>query len=215
MRLIRRHFPFNTEQTVNILSEFGPLITMFVVNAIYGIEAGTWALLATTILAIITMLIVLRRLPVFPLIASAVTFSFGTLALVTGDPMWVQLKVTIFNALFAVFLLGGLWLGKNFFKYVFGTTFFYTHEGWDKFTKNFAWFFIFTAVANEIVRVSFADFLYYVGDYRLDGINIWILFKIFIIMPISGLFAWWQTQQLQKYRLPAPATGRAAAERVR
>lgn len=203
---VKRHFPFNAEQTINIVSEFGPLITMFVVNAIYGIDAGTWALIATTLLAILTMLLVLRRLPVFPLIASAVTVTFGALTLVTGNPMWVQIKVTIFNALFAGFLFFGLWQKKNFFKYVFDKTFHYTQEGWDKFTWNFAWFFIFTAVANEVVRVGFADVLYYVGSYRLDGVNIWILFKIFIIMPLSSLFAWWQIRAMQKYRIQAPQT---------
>lgn len=206
MGWIRRHFPFNAEQSVNILSEFGPLITMFVVNAAYGIDSGTWALIVSTVLAIATMLIVLKRLPVFPLIASAVTITFGALTLITGDPMWVQIKVTIFNALFAGFLLFGLWRGKNFFKYVFDKTFHYTIEGWNKFTWNFAWFFVFTAVANEVVRLSFADVLYYVGDYRLDGVNIWILFKLVIIMPISGLFAWWQTKLMQKYRLPDPGS---------
>ena len=45
----RRHFPFNTEQTVNILGEIGPLVSMFLVNGIYGIAAGTWALIGTTI----------------------------------------------------------------------------------------------------------------------------------------------------------------------
>lgn len=205
MNWLRRHFPFNAEQTVNILSEFGPLMTMFIVNAVHGIEAGTWSLIVTTFLAIATMLVVLRRLPVFPLIASAVTITFGALTLMTGDPMWVQIKVTIFNALFAVFLLGGLALGKNFFRYVFGSTFYYTPEGWNKFTRNFAWFFVFTAIANEVVRVGFADFLYYVGDYRLDGVNVWILFKVFVIMPLSGLFAWWQTRLLQNHRLPEAA----------
>jgi intracellular septation protein len=50
-RNVSRHrlYPFNAEQTVNILSEFGPLVTMFVVNALYGINAGTWALITTTV----------------------------------------------------------------------------------------------------------------------------------------------------------------------
>ena len=37
MSALKRLMPFNAEQTVNILSEFGPLVTMFVVNAMYGI----------------------------------------------------------------------------------------------------------------------------------------------------------------------------------
>jgi intracellular septation protein len=211
MNWFKRHYPFNGEQSVNILSEFGPLITMFVVNAAYGITAGTYALIGATVIAIGTMLYIMGRPPVFPLIASAVTITFGALTILTNNPMWVQVKVTIFNLLFALFLFYGLYVGKNFFKYVFDKTFHYTKEGWDKFTWNFAWFFIATAIANEAVRLGFADANYNVGKYKLDGVNIWILFKLFIIMPISGMFAWWQTQVMHKYRLPA-TTGAKAAE---
>ncbi|MDX2307851.1 MAG: septation protein IspZ [Hyphomicrobium sp.] len=106
----KRHwYPFNAEQTINILSEFGPLVTMFVVNAIAGIHAGTWALIISTVIAMIVMRLVLGRLPVFPIIASGVTIIFGVLTLLTGDPMWVQIKVSIFNAMFGGFLFGGLW----------------------------------------------------------------------------------------------------------
>src|SRR3970040_2402389 len=104
MSTAKRFYPFNGKQTVNILSEFCPLVTMFIVNAIDGIETGTWALITTTIMAIGVMFYMFRLPPVFPLIASTVTIVFGTLTLVTGDAMWVQIKVTIFNALFAAFL---------------------------------------------------------------------------------------------------------------
>jgi len=276
MSWLKRVFPFNAEQTVNILSEFGPLVTMFVVNAAYGINAGTWALITTTLIAIFAMFWVFGRPPVFPLIASSVTVAFGALTLVTGDPMWVQIKVTIFNAMFAGVLFGGLWgheerghhrsmwavigliaagmgaqagylymtggvadflatltedgaaeafrrlpqlilvaailigfqvgsmlLKRNFFKYVFEKTFHYTDEGWDKFTWSFAWFFVFTAVANEAVRLSFKDTeVYMVLGHEMDGVNIWIMFKILIIMPLSGLYAWYLTTQMHKYRIP-------------
>jgi intracellular septation protein len=200
----KRFYPFNAEQTVNILSEFGPLVTMFVVNAAAGINWGTRALIVTTIFAIILMRIVLKRLPVFPLIASSVTIVFGLLTLLTGDPMWVQIKVTIFNAMFAAFLFLGLWLDKNFFQYVFQKTFFYTKEGWDRFTWSFAWFFVFTAVLNEVVRLSFKDTqLYSVLGFEMNGVNVWILFKIALIMPLSGVYAWFLTRLMQKYRVPA------------
>ncbi|MFN3867597.1 MAG: inner membrane-spanning protein YciB [Hyphomicrobiaceae bacterium] len=202
MSRMRKIYPFNAEQTVNIASEFGPLVTMFVVNAAYGIAAGTWALLVTTVIAIVVMRIVLKRLPAFPLIASTVTLAFGALTLITGDPMWVQIKVTIFNAMFAVFLFIGLWLNRNFFKYVFEKTFHYTKQGWDRFTWSFAWFFVFTAVANEAVRLTFKDDqIYHLFGYEMDGVNVWILFKIAIIMPASGLYAWFLTRLMHKYRI--------------
>jgi intracellular septation protein len=200
----KRWFPFTAEQSVNILSEFGPLVTMFVVNAIGGIEAGTWALMISTVIAIAVMRIILGRLPIFPIIASTVTIVFGALTLYTHDPMWVQIKVTIFNVLFGAFLLLGLFLKKNFFKYVFEKTFHYTEEGWNKFTLSFALFFFLTAVLNEVVRQSFKDTqLYDILGHQLNGVNIWILFKVAVIMPLTGLYAWILTRIMQKYRIDA------------
>ena len=204
-------YPFNTEQTVNILGEFGPLVTMFLVNAVYGVTIGTWALIVSTVLALIMTLVVLGRPPVFPFIAGAVTIGFGIMTLVTGDPKWVQIKVTIFNTLFAGILWIGLALGRNFFQFVFGKTFHYTLEGWNKFTNAFAWFFIFTAVANEAVRLGFHDVVFDVMGKKLDGVQIWILFKVFFTMPAAGIFGWWQTNKLMKYRLPAPNAGKTPA----
>ena len=77
MNWLRKLYPFNAEQTVNIVSEFGPLVAMFIMNAAYGINVGTWALIITTGMAIVAMLLVLGRLPMFPLIASTVTIVFG------------------------------------------------------------------------------------------------------------------------------------------
>ncbi len=323
---MRRLYPFTAEQTVNILSEFGPLVMMFVVNAMFGIAAGTWSLIASTVAAIVAMRLVLHRLPVFPLIASTVTVAFGGLTLITEDPMWVQIKVTIFNAMFGGFLFGGLWrftnvprllsalarsifsrvragadlglagrlgrllsaifpilallaagwifgaeigslallasagvlviftqrrpddialvalavtmsfgtfyifsqspvwlsvnrialgamlagfllgvtvLNRNFFAYTFEKTFHYTQEGWDRFTRSFALFFIFTAVLNEIVRLSFHDTaVYNIFGYEMNGVNVWILFKVAFIMPMSGLYAWFLTRLMHKYRIP-------------
>jgi intracellular septation protein len=202
----KRLYPFNAEQTVNLLSEFGPLVTMFVVNAMYGIDIGTWALIITTVMAIVAMLYIFRRPPVFPLIASSVTVVFGALTIITGDPMWVQIKVTIFNAMFALFLMAGLWFKHNFFKYVFDKTFHYTDEGWNKFTWSFALFFLLTAVANEYVRRTFHDEQFYrLFGYEMSGVNIWILFKVAIVLPVSGLYAWVLTRLMQKYRLPDTA----------
>ena len=276
MGFLRRVFPFSAEQTVNILSEFGPLVTMFIVNAAAGINAGTWALIISTVVAMVVMRMVLGRFPIFPIIASSVTIVFGVLTLITGDPMWVQIKVSIFNALFAGFLFGGLWatspliggraklatlailglgvvgqipfmlgglpdlssleepvttnliclgsvlvgflLGglvfkRNFFGYVFEKTFHFTQEGWDRFTFSFAWFFVFTAVLNELVRQVFdAESMYAVpllGD--MNGVNIWILFKVAFIMPVSGIYAWYLTKLMQKFRIDGPEHAAASS----
>jgi len=202
MKRLVRWFPFNAEQTVNILSEFGPLVTLFVVNALYGVTAGIWSLIGTTILSLIVMWVVLKRLPMFALIAGGITLIFSGLSLYTHDPMWVQLKVTLFNAIFAVFLGIGLVLKKNFFKYTFEKTFHYTTEGWNKFTKSFIVLFLFLAAANEAVRIGFPwqndfDLL----GWKTDGLNVWVMFKVAIVMPLTGIYAYVMTRKLQKFAM--------------
>jgi intracellular septation protein len=203
----RRHFPFNAEQTVNIVGEIGPLFAMFLVNGIYGILAGTWALIFSTLLSLAVTLWVLGRPPIMPFIAGAVSISFGTLTIVTGNAMWVQIKVTLFNALVALLLWIGLRSGKSFFRFVFGNTFHYTEEGWYKLTRNVALFFLATAILNEIVRLGCARTHIFALNRVFTGLDIWILFKIFFIMPATGLFFWWQVRGLQRYRLPEPVAG--------
>lgn len=201
----RRYYPFNAEQTVNILGEIGPLCAMFLVNGVYGIAAGTWALIATTIVSLVSCLWMLGRPPIMPFIAGAVSVTFGTLTLITGDAMWVQIKVTLFNTLVAAVLWFGLKTGHNFFRFVFSKTFHYTEEGWYKLTRNVALFFLGTAVINEVVRLGFSDFEMFALDRIFTGIDIWILFKIFVIMPVTAAFFWWQSRLMHKYRLPAAA----------
>src|SRR5262245_55119354 len=111
---------------------------MFLVNGIAGIAAGTWALILSTLVSLAVSLWVLGRPPIMPFIAGAVSIAFGTLTLITGDAMWVQIKVTLFNTLVAFLLWVGLKTGKSFFRFVFGSTFHYTEEGWHKLTRNVA-----------------------------------------------------------------------------
>jgi intracellular septation protein len=179
----RRHFPFNAAQTVNIVGEIGPLFAMFLVNGISGIVAGTWALIFSTVLSLGVTLWVLGRPPVMPFIAGA---------------------VTLFNALVAFVLWLGLRSGRNFFRFVFGNTFHYTDEGWYKLTRNVALFFLVTAFVNEAIRLGFAHTHFFALNRDFTGLDIWILFKIFGIMPATALFFWWQVRLLQRYRLPEP-----------
>ncbi len=212
-----RFFPFNAEQTINILSEFGPLVTMFVINAMFGINAGTWALVITTVIAIAVMYYMFHRPPVFPLIASSVTIFFGALTLITHDAMWVQIKVTIFNSLLAVIFYVGVLRKRYFFEFVFGKTFHYSETGWHLLTRNVALFFLITAIANEAVRLGFETtqipcpdaWSWLVRKEIIGGLEIWMIFKLFVVMPLTTLYLVWQVRLLQQYRLPEPVKARS------
>lgn len=204
MSILRKIYPFNAEQTVNLLSEFGPLITLFVVNYLFGAVAGIWSLIGTTVLSLIVMQIVLKRLPMFALIAGGITLVFSFIALYYNDVMWVQLKVTLFNASFALFLWAGLILDKNFFKYSFEKSFHFSVEGWRKFTKSFIALFLFLAALNEALRLGFdKDTNYAFFGLNLTGFEIWGAAKLFFVMPFTGLYAFVMTRVLQKYAISA------------
>ena len=207
MKVLRLKYPFTADQTVNMTSEMGPLVAMFIVNGVTGdVAMGTWALILSTVAALVASILVLGRPPIMPFIAGGVSITFGILSLVTGDPMWVQIKVTIFNTIVAVGLAFGLKRGWNFFHFVFGRTFHYTTEGWSRLTRNVAWFFLFTAVVNEAIRLGFdAESLYHFDllNLVLRGIDIWILFKLFFVMPVSAAFMAHQVWILRHHRLPA------------
>ena len=100
--------------------------------------------------------------------------------------MWVQIKVTIFNTLVASTLWIGQRTGHDFFRFVFGKTFHYTDEGWHKLTRNVALFFLATAIANEAVRLGFDDFEMLALNHLFTGVDIWVLFKIFVVMPLTA-----------------------------
>ena len=164
----------------------------------------------TTIAALAASLIILKRPPIMPFIAGAVTITFGTLAWYTSDPVWVQIKVTVFNALVAVLLVAGLFRGKYFFEFVFGKTFRYSERGWYLLTRNVAIFFLITAVANEAVRLEFAaaqipcpkTWAWLMRKPILNGLDVWMIFKLFIVMPLTSIYLFWQVRLMQKYRLP-------------
>ncbi len=219
----RRLYPFNAEQTLNITSEIGPIFAMFVVNFMYGVEAGVWSLIGATAIALVASMIVLKRPPIMPFVAGAVSITFGALTLYTGDATWVQIKVTIFNALVAVLLFVGLMRKKYFFEFIFGKTFHYSPRGWATLTRNAALFFLVTAIANEAVRLGFAtahiecpqSWLWLLKKPILSGLDVWMIFKLFIVMPLTGIFFVWQTRAMRPYQIPAPAVARVGtAERA-
>ena len=214
MRSWLRQFPFNAEQTINVVGEIGPIFAMFVVNFAMGLEAGVLALMIATALSLVSSLIILKRPPIMPFIAGTVSIIFGGLTYFTGDGMWVQIKVTIFNTIVAVMLWWGLKTNRNFFEFVFGKTFRFTPEGWYTLTRNAAVFFIVTAIANEAVRLGFDGTTIRALGRDFSGLDIWINFKLFVVMPLTGVFFWWQIKVMQKHRLPEVATVSVAASNL-
>ncbi len=168
--------------------EIGPLGVFFFANAQYGIFAATGAFMVAISVSLAVNFMLLRRLPMLPLVTGFFVLVFGGLTLWLQDELFIKLKPTIVNALFAAILLGGLVFGKSFLKTVLDSVFQLTDEGWRIMTLRWGLFFIFLAVLNEIV-------------HRNVTTDMWVNFKVFGIMPLTLLFSMMQVPLLRRHGL--------------
>lgn len=175
--------------------ELGPLVLFFLGNA-YGdrfgfagdrrIFAATGLFLVATLVSLAVHFVLVRRLPIMPLVSAIVVLVFGGLTLALQDDQFIKLKPTIVNALFGAVLLGGLYWRKPILAVVLDAVLELTEEGWRKLTVRWAMFFFVLAALNEIV-------------WRTQSTDTWVQFKVFGIMPLTVAFALAQTPLILRH----------------
>ena len=171
---------------LKLLVEVGPLLVFFLINGRAGLFWGTGAFMGATVVALAASHILFGRIPTMPLVSGFFVVVFGGLTLWLQDELFIKMKPTIVNVLFAAALFGGLALGKPLFKYLFGDVFRLTDEGWRKLTARWAAFFLVLAALNEIV-------------WRMCSTDVWVSFKVFAIMPLTMAFALAQMRLLKRF----------------
>ncbi|PWR22078.1 septation protein A [Zavarzinia compransoris] len=169
--------------------EAGPLGIFFYCNAKFGIFTATGVFMAATVVALAANWLLERRLPVMPLVSGFFVMVFGGLTLLLQDELFIKMKPTIVNTLFAVILFGGLAFGRSLLKPLFGAAFQLTDAGWRVLTFRWAGFFVFLAVVNEVV-------------WRNFDTDTWVDFKVFAIMPITIVFTLSQMPLILRHQLP-------------
>ena len=176
------------ESNLRQLVDFGGLLAFglaFLVFRLRGLEGdaalvnATWFLVTGSAVGVAVGLIVEKRLALLPLLVGGFALVFGLLTLLTGDGLWVKLKVTILNASLAVALLGGLWLGKQPLRALLGTVIPINDRAWRILTFRYGLFFLCVAITNELVRsealVGWAAQRLGRGD--LDPADVWVSFR--------------------------------------
>lgn len=191
-----KHTPLN--QWTRLGLEMGPLVIFFLLNAkanaLFGnpvaanIFYATGGFMAATIVSLSVSYILVRHLPVMPLVTGVFVMVFGGLTLWLHDDTFIKIKPTLVNTLFAAALLGGLAMGRPLLKLLFNGVFFLTEEGWRQLTIRWGVFFVFLAIVNEIVWRNFST-------------DFWVSFKLFGIMPLTMLFAMAQVPVLMKHQI--------------
>lgn len=177
--------------------EMGPLALFFIANAYadrFGfaesqrIFVATGIFIAATLVALAVSYALLRKLPIMPLVSGVVVVVFGGLTLFLQDEIFIKLKPTIVNTMFALILLGGLYFRKPFLQIVLDSVFELDEEGWRKLTLRWALFFFALAAINEIV-------------WRTQTTDFWVSFKVFGIMPLTIAFALAQTPLILRHEV--------------
>lgn len=195
------------EPILKLVLELGPLMIFFLLNsrggdilgaspalkATFGepIFLATGAFMLAVVISLVVSKLALKKIAIMPLVSGVFVIVFGALTLYLQDDLFIKIKPTLINIIWASLLFGGLYFGILFLKFVFGEVFEITDEGWRVLTIRWACFFLFLAVLNEIVWRSFST-------------DFWVSFKVFGIFPLTLAFGMFQFGILKKYAPTKP-----------
>jgi intracellular septation protein len=171
---------------VKFALELGPLVLFFAAYSRLGIFAATAVLMACVVVTLGVSYVMLRRIPVMPLVTAVIVLIFGSLTLIFHDETLIKIKPTALYILFGAALFAGIWLKKPLLKILFDGALHVTEEGWRQLTWRWAFFFLFLAVLNEII-------------WRTQSTDLWVKFKTFGFLPLTLLFAVAQAPLIMRY----------------
>jgi len=190
------------------LLEIGPLAVFFgtyvgwdyVFPPPAPLEPGALSpsLLAATVVLMVAVVVSLalsykweRRLPLMPLVTAVMVVIFGGLTIILRDEIFIKMKPTIVNGLFAATLFVGIAFNKSFLQPLLGHTLQLSDQGWRILSWRWAFFFVFLACLNEVIWRNFST-------------AFWVSFKAWGMFPITLLFAVAQVPLIQRHALEAP-----------
>ena len=188
---------------INLAVDYGPLLVFFLayrhfspansgdsgVGAVVAVTKGTIAFMVATIAALVVSKWRLGRISPMLWLSTILITGFGALTVFLGDPFWIQVKPTAIYLLFAAALFGGLLRGKPMLRYLLESAFEgLSEQGWLKLSRNWAFFFLFLAVLNEVLRRTLS----------FDG---WLQAKLWGVTALSFLFTFTQIPMLLRHGL--------------
>ena len=176
---------------LKFITDFGPLLIFFTVYYKSGnnLTLAIPPLILSTLIAVALMYFVEKKIPYVPLIGAVVISLFGGLTLYFNNPIFIYMKPTIVNTIFAIILIiSKIYFNKNFLKLFLQTAFQLNEDGWSKLNFRWAYFFIFLAILNEFV-------------WRTQPETTWVNFKVWGMLPITIIFTAMQLPLINKYKI--------------
>ena len=169
-----------------ILIDIGPLAVFFIFYTRSGLQASILPLMIATVIAVLFSYILEKKIPIMPTVGAGIVLIFGGLTIYFDNEVFIKMKPTIINLIFAAILYGGMLLKKPLLKILLGAALKLEEEGWKILTNRWIGFFIALAILNEIV-------------WRTQSTDIWVNFKVFGILILTAVFFVCQAPLIKNY----------------
>jgi intracellular septation protein len=176
---MKKHSKKSHDSLSKFLYDYLPLIVFFVCykfsKAADPLITATIYMVITTFIALIVAYVLTKKIPMVALFSGTILGIFGGLTIFLKDDIFIKIKPTIINLLFATILLYGFFAKKPFLSYLLGEQVKMDDRAWLALSARWACFFILLAALNEIIWRNFST-------------DFWVQFKVFGMMPISMIF---------------------------
>ena len=176
---------------VKFVTDFGPLVVFFFFyyNSDKNLKIAIPPFVLATIISLLVVWIIEKKIPMVPLISGILITLFGGLTIYFDNAVFLYIKPTIINILFGLaLLLGKFFTDEPILKKIMGKSLSLTSEGWDLLNKRWVYFLFSLALLNEIV-------------WRTQTEEFWVNFKVWGILPITFIFTAFQVPLINKYKI--------------
>jgi len=176
---------------VKFVTDFGPLVVFFFFyyNSDKNLKIAIPPFIIATLISLFVVWIIEKKIPMVPLISGILITLFGGLTIYFDNAIFLYIKPTIINILFALaLLLGKFFTDEPILKKIMGKSLSLTSEGWNLLNKRWIYFFFVVAILNECV-------------WRTQSEEFWVNFKVWGLLPITFIFTAFQVPLINKYKI--------------
>ena len=134
---------------VKFVTDFGPLVVFFFFyyNSDKNLKIAIPPFIIATLIALIIVWILEKKIPMVPLIGGILISLFGGLTIYFDNPIFIYIKPTIINILFGLALLFGKYFTKEpVLKKIMGKSILLTDKGWELLGNRWMLFFFGLAI---------------------------------------------------------------------
>ncbi len=176
---------------LKFITDFGPLVIFFFFyyNNDKNLSVAIPPLIVATLLALLVVWFIEKKIPMMPLLSGILITFFGGLTIYFKDPIFIYIKPTIINILFALALLLGKYFTKEpVLKIIMGKAISLTDIGWELLNRRWIFLFFGLAILNELI-------------WRTQSEEFWVNFKVWGMLPITLIFTGLQIPLINKYKV--------------